>query len=178
MSDRGRFLEALKSRPELIEHGRYATGIQRFVDRFGPESLYVAVFDDLVSDPQSFIDDLLRWLAIDPLALSDELLATRLPAGAARSATLARWARKAADVVRERDGANLVGRVKRSPVVQKTLYRTLADDKPVMSDADRAAVHEALVDEVASLDRDYGLGLAERWGWVVPEEVSADHKEP
>ena len=130
----GTFIEALSGRPELIEHGRYATSIQRFIDVFGVDSLYVAVFDDLVADPQAFVDGLLRWLDIDPLELSDDLLEASLPAGRARSALIARWARRAADVVRERDGANLVGRVKRSPTVQKVLYRTLSDDKPVMSD--------------------------------------------
>ncbi len=83
----GTFLEALEGRPELIEHGRYATGIERFVDRFGKDQLYVAVFDDLVADPQAFIDALLVWLEIDPMTLSDELLQARLPAGSARSAS-------------------------------------------------------------------------------------------
>jgi hypothetical protein len=170
----GTFLEALEGRPELIEHGRYATGIERFVDRFGQDQLYVAVFDDLVTDPQSFIDALLVWLDIDPMTLSDELLEARLPAGTARSALLARWARRAADIVRERDGANLVGRVKRSSAVQKVLYRTLSDDKPVMSEVERAAVHEALADEVARLDATYGLGLAQRWGWSLVGSASVD----
>ncbi len=137
-------------------------------------AIYLAVFDDLVADPQAFVDGLLRWLDIDPLELSDELLEARLPAGRARSALMARWARRAADVVRERDGANLVGRVKRSPTVQKVLYRTLSDDKPVMSDAERAAVHAALGDEVVALDRTFGLGLARRWGWSLVEAVSID----
>jgi hypothetical protein len=173
----GTFLEALDSRPELIEHGRYATNIQRFTERFGEQSIYIAVFDDLVSDPQGFIDGLLEWLEIEPLVLGDELTATRLPAGAARSALIARWARRAADIVRERDGANLVGRVKRSRTVQQVLYRTLTDDKPVMSATERRAVHRALADEIASLDRDFGLSLAERWGWTSAEEVAADHQE-
>ena len=173
----GTFLEALDSRPELIEHGRYATGIKRFTEQFGQESIYVAVFDDLVSDPQAFIDRLLEWLEIEPLVLGDELSATRLPAGAARSALIARWARRAADVVRERDGANLVGRVKRSPSVQRVLYRTLTDDKPVMSATERLAVYRALASEIASLDRDFGLSLAERWGWTSAEEATADRQE-
>ncbi|MFZ0323048.1 MAG: sulfotransferase [Actinomycetes bacterium] len=170
----GTFLQALERRPELIEHGRYATGISRFVDRFGAEQLYVAVFDDLVADPQAFIDALLTWLGIDPLTLSDELLGARLPAARARSTLLARWARRAADVVRERDGANVVGRVKRSPAVQKLLYKELADDKPVMSDEERAAVHQALGEEVAALDRTYGLGLARRWGWSLSQSTVLD----
>ena len=142
---------------------------------FGPDSVYVAVFDDLVNDPQAFIDGLLGWLEIAPMQLSDEQLKAQLPAGRARSAAVARLARRAADFVRERDGANLVGRVKRSSVVQKTLYQTLDDDKPVMTDAERAAVHERLGAEVLALDERFGLGLAGRWGWPLIGSRPADN---
>jgi hypothetical protein len=161
----GTFLQALEGRPELLEHGRYATQLHRYVRTFGTESLYVAVFDDLVADGQRFIDALLEWLGLTPMTLPDDLVDARLPAGRARSLVLARAARRAAGIVRERDGANLIGRVKRSPFVQRTLYRPLADDKPVITATERAAVHAALAGEVAELDRMFGLGLAERWGW-------------
>ncbi len=162
----GTFQEALRARPELLEHGRYATGLRRYSDVFGPEALYVAVFDDLVAAPQRFVAELLDWLGLDQMSLSEELLAARLPAARARSTNLSRLARAAADVARERfDGANVVGRVKRSARVQKLLYVPLGDDRPTMTDADRAAVHQALADEVAQLDAEFGLGLGQRWGW-------------
>ena len=47
----GTFAAALRSRPELLDHGRYGSGLDRFADRFGDESLYVAVFDDLAGRP-------------------------------------------------------------------------------------------------------------------------------
>jgi hypothetical protein len=163
--DRGTFLEALETWPELLEHGRYATHLQRFFERFGRDRTYVGVFDDLVADPQRFIDGLLDWLGIDPMELGPDLVEARLPAGQARSLFLARAARRAATFVREHDGANLVGRVKRSPLVQRALYRELADDKPVMGQEERTAVQQALADEVAWLDAELGLDLATRWGW-------------
>ena len=49
----GTFGEALKGRPELIEHGRYGSGLDRFADRFGDDSVYVEVFDDLQADPRA-----------------------------------------------------------------------------------------------------------------------------
>lgn len=163
----GSFLEALETEPELLEHGRYATHLRRFSERFGPQCLHVAVFDDLVANPQRFVDNLTQWLGIDRVVLDEVQLATRLPAGRARSKMAARLARRAAEIVRERDGANVVGRVKRSSLVQRTLYKPLIDDKPVMTDDERAAVHEALGSEVAELDSVYGLDLARRWGWIV-----------
>ena len=164
----GTFLEALEGRPELLEHGRYATQLHRYVDAFGRESLYVAVFDDLAADSQGFIDALLAWLEIEPMTLPDDLVEARLTAGRARSLVVARAARRAAEIVRLRDGANLVGRVKRSPLVQRVLYRALPDDQPRITAEERAAVHAALAPEVAELDRMFGLDLGKRWGWKAP----------
>ena len=59
----------------------------------------------------------------------------------------------------------VLARVKRSPLVQKVLYRPLAGDRPEMTPDERAHVHEALGSEVAELDRLFGLDLAQRWGW-------------
>ncbi len=162
----GSFVESLTARPELVEHGRYATGLHRFVERFGRDSLHVAVFDDLVADPQAFVDALWRFLGVAPHELTPAQLEAQLPAAAARSAALARLARAGADLVRERlDHPNLVGLVKRNRLVHRVLYRPLGADRPVMTGDDRAAVHAALGAEVAELDRVLGLGLARRWGW-------------
>jgi len=161
----GTFLEALEGQPMLLEHGSYATALDRFTDRFGRDQIYVAVFDDLVADPQAFIDSLTSWLDITPVTLSPAQLEARLPAGRARSVALSRLACWGANIVRERDGANLVGWVKRSPLVQRALYRPLTTDKPTMTAEERSAVQVALADEVAELDRVYGLDLARRWGW-------------
>lgn len=164
----GTFLEALESRPELLDHGRYATGLARFRDVFGPDAVFIGVFDDFAADPQAYVDRLLAWLDIEPLRLSDEQREAMLPAARARSRVLARLARSSADLVREKlDGANLIGRVKRSALVQRVLYVPLGDDKPTMTDDERAAVHRALGPEIAQLDCRYGLGLARRWGWPV-----------
>jgi hypothetical protein len=161
----GTFLEALEGRPELIEHGRYGAGLMRYIERFGRDSIHVAVFDDLVADPQAFVDELLAWLDIEPVTLDEEMLEARLPASKARSVLVARLVRMGAVLARAADGANLVGRVKRSPVVQRVLYRPLAGDRPEMTDEERRAVHDALADDLALLERELGLGLASRWGW-------------
>lgn len=169
--DPGSFLQALQRRPELLEHGRYATHLQRYVDVFGEDKVYVAVFDDLKRDPQKFVGGLLDWLGVDPMVLADEQLGARLPAGSARSAVLARVARRSADFVREHDGANVVGRVKRSRAVQRALYRPLPHDKAVMTAKEREAVHDALGTEVARLDECFGLNLTGRWAWPTSDDA-------
>ena len=161
----GTFAQALQSRPELLEHGRYATALDRFADRFGERSIHVAVFDDLAADPRAFVADLLNWLGVAPFELSDELLATRLPASKARSVGLARLARTAAQWTRENNGAELVGRVKRSPVFQKLLYQPLKE-KPEMDPADVALIRTTLDAEMSSVESRFGVDLRRRWGWV------------
>ena len=175
------FSEGLAKRSELLEHGRYATHLTRYLERFGRDRLHVSVFDDLVDDPQHFVDGVLSFLQIAPMTLPEDLVEARLPAGRARSVLLARAARRAADLVRERDGgngANLIGRVKRSPLVQRVLYRPLADGRPQLSDDDRAQVHRALAGEVAELDRLFGLDLATRWGWQDAVRPASEVRPP
>jgi hypothetical protein len=149
----------------LLQHGSYATALERFTDRFGRDQIHVAVFDDLVADPQAFLDALTAWLDIESITMTPAQLGARLPATRARSATLSRLACWGAQFVREHDGATVVGRVKRSPLVQRALYRPLTTDKPTMTAEERSAVQVALAEEVAQIDRVYGLDLARRWGW-------------
>jgi hypothetical protein len=160
----GTFGEALKGRPELVEHGRYGSGLDRFADRFGDDSIYVEVFDNLQADPEAFIARLLAWLGVEPMELTDELLATRLPASKARSPFVARMVRAAADWAREHNGAEIVGRVKRAPIVHRVLYHPLAE-KPQMLDDDVAFVRAALDDEMAQVEKRFGVELRSRWGW-------------
>ena len=159
------FAEALRSRPELLEHGRYATGLDRFLALFPREHVHVALFDDLASDPQGFLDGVTDFLDVDPLPLATEDLEARLPAARARSVRLASAVRRSADWVREHDGARLVGMVKRSPLVQQVLYRPI-DRQAVRPAADDVlTVRTALAPEIDALERTFGFRLRESWGW-------------
>lgn len=160
------FGEALRSEPELIEHGRYGAQLRRYREHFDPDRIHVAVFDDLGADPQQFLDDVTRFLGLSRLELTPELAGVRLAAGRARIVPLARAVRMGADVVRKLDGANLVAKVKRSELVQRMLYQPLGDDKPTVSPADEAYVREALGEDLAMLEVDLGLNLREKWGWA------------
>lgn len=159
------FGEALRSRPELLEHGRYATGLDRFLRLFPRELVHVALFDELAVDPQAFLDGVTDFLDIDRLPLAASDLAARLPVARARSVRLASAARRSADWVREHDGAQLVGRVKRSPAIQRVLYRTIDRQAVRPLPADVATVRSALAPEIDAVDRTFGLQLRESWGW-------------
>jgi len=159
------FGEALRTQPELLDHGRYATGLNRFLEHYPREAVHVAIFDDLARDPQGFLDAVTDFLGVDPLPLSEKDLEARLPAAKARSVALAHVARRTADWVRAHDGARLVGMVKRSPLVHRALYRPI-DRNAVRPDPDDVAtVRVALNDEVAAVEELLGLRLREVWGW-------------
>lgn len=159
------FGAALGQRPELLEHGRYATGLGRFLEVLPREHVHVALFDDLVADPQAYLDAVTDFLGVDPMPMSEQQREARLPAAAARSVAVASLARRGADWVRAHDGARLVGRVKRSPLVHQVLYRPL-DRTAVRPDAaDVAVVRRVLEPEVDALERTVGLPLREAWGW-------------
>ena len=160
----GTFSEALATRPMLLDHSRYGSALTRFADVFGRDRIYLGLFDDLVEDPQAFFSALLTWLGLEPQELSAELLGVRLPASKARSPIVARLIRDAAAWVRVHDGAELVGRVKRSQLVQRFLYRPLKE-RPAVADEDAAYIRSALRDEIAAVETLFDVDLRRRWDW-------------
>lgn len=60
------FREALESRPEYLEAGRYARHLQRYLDLFPREQLLVSIFDDARRDPLAAIQEIYRFLEVDP----------------------------------------------------------------------------------------------------------------
>jgi hypothetical protein len=127
--------------------------------------IQIAIFDDLQADPQAFLDSTTDWLGLTRYSLPSELLGARLPASKARWPSAARLAQLAARVVREHDGAELVGRVKRSPFVQRSLYKPLGDDAPVLASSDADFVRDLLESEIAGVESEFGIQLRVRWGW-------------
>lgn len=159
------FREACRTVPHILGEGRYGTLLGRFLPHFGPESIHLGLFDELESDPQRFLDETTEWLGISPQALTPELSRPRLPASDPRWLPLTSSARRAADLVRRHDGARLVGRVKRSSLVQRALYRPLGDDRPMLSPADLSYLRQELDQELSRVEEDFGLPLRSLWGW-------------
>jgi hypothetical protein len=158
------FEQAIRDVDLFVDHGRYATYLRPYLTAFGRERIHVGVFDDLRSDPQAFADDLLRWLGLEPLALPPDLVTARLAAAAPRSALVARWVKAGARRTRRLGLPRLVGVVKRSHHVQRTLYRSYCGDRPSADPATLRAIDRMLAEEIVAVDRLVGLDLAARWG--------------
>jgi hypothetical protein len=161
----GNFRQATVTAPELLDEGRYATHLRRYLRYFDRESLYVAVFDDLEAGPQKFLDGVTDWLGVSRFAVSPELFEARLPAGEARWLPLAMLAKHGANWVRRHDGAALIGHIKRSPLIQRALYRPFGTERPTMSPEDVSFVRERLADEIAGVEDEFDISLRQRWGW-------------
>jgi hypothetical protein len=159
------FRDTALTDPDLLNEGRYATHLRRYLSYFDRKSLNIALFDDLEADPQAFLDGVTSWLGVARQEGSPELLQARLPASKARWLPLAVLAKRGANMVRRLDGAELVGRLKRSPLTQRLLYQPLGDARPTMSAEDIAFVREQLEEEVAGVEDEFGIPLRRRWDW-------------
>jgi hypothetical protein len=161
----GSFQETALTWTDLLDEGRYATHLRRYLRVFDRKSLYVALFDDLEADPQAFLDGITDWLGVSRCPVGADRLKPQLPASEARWLPLAMLAKHGANWVRRHDGAALIGRVKRSPLVQRALYRPFGPERPMMPPGDVAFVHEQLAEEIAGVEEEFGIPLRQRWGW-------------
>ena len=159
------FRDTARIAPDLIDQGRYATQLRRYLRFFDRKAVHVGVFDDLQADAQAFLDSITDWLDLERHAVPAEQLEARLPASSARWLPLAAAAKRGANWVRSHDGADLVGRIKRSAIVQRALYKPLGESKPTMAPDDVAFVREQLAGEVAGVEEEFGIPLRQRWGW-------------
>jgi Sulfotransferase domain len=159
------FRETVKTTPELLDEGRYASQLRQYLRFFPQESICITLFDDLQVDPQAYLDGVTSWLGIARQQLAPELLEAKLPASKARWLPLAAVAKRGAGWVRSHDGAEIVGRIKRSALVRRVLYIPLGADRPVMSAEDVEFVRGELWQEVALVEEDFGIPLRQRWGW-------------
>lgn len=159
------FRATVDSVPEILQESRYATNLRRYADEFGADRIRVGVFEDFEADPQAFLDATTDWLEIDRLPLTPEQLQAQLPAGKARFVPVAKLAKVGAGWVRNHDGASVVGRIKRAPLVQRMLYTPLGDDRPVIADEDRDYLRHLFLPEIVGVEDDFGIPLRQRWGW-------------
>jgi hypothetical protein len=158
------FRQALEASPDMIDIGRYHTHLQRYLREFGAEQIHLTLFDDLRSDPQAFLDEVTGWLGIDRQPLSEEARRPQLPASRPRSAAMARMTKTGAVLARRHNGAELVGRVKRSRLVQQALYVPLGD-RPTIPEPEAARIREELETELIGIESTFGISLRSRWGW-------------
>lgn len=159
------FAEAVRTVPELLDHGRYATHLRPFLAVFGREQLFAPRFDRLVEAPDGFAADLFAFLGIAALDVPDDLHEKQLGISQPRSFGVARVARSAGVWVRDRGGERLVARAKGSALVQRGLYRGFEGEGPTMDGALREDLRAEMAPDVAAVDALLGTSCAAAWGY-------------
>jgi len=161
----GSFTTALDRFPRLLDRGRYATHLQRYLDRFPAEQLLVSLFDDLRQDPQAYADEVFDFLGVRRLELAPADLKSRMPAGTPRSTVAASGAKVASRLVKRAGLARLRSRAKRSLLLRRALYRSYRDDRPTIDPIVAAELRQGFLGEVLRLDALLGRPVAQRWGY-------------
>ncbi len=170
----GPFSTALEKFPRLLDRGRYATHLQRYLDLFPREQVHVSLFDDLRADPQAYADEVFTFLGARRLELPPADLKSRMPAGRPRSAALATAAKSASKLVKRAGLRRLRSRVKRSVRVRQALYRPYEDDRPTVDPALAADLRGEFADEVLRLDSMLGRSVSAQWGYSSVPQPTAD----
>jgi hypothetical protein len=170
----GPFSAALEQYPRLLDRGRYATHLQRYLDLFPRQQLHVSLFDDLRTDPQTYADEVFGFLGIQRLELPPADLKSRMPAGTPRSTAVATAAKTMSKVAKRTGLRRLRSRVKRSVLVRQALYRPYKDDRPTVDPALAAELRLGFADEVLRLDSMLGRPVSGIWGYSGAPQPAAD----
>jgi hypothetical protein len=162
----GSFSEALERYPRLVDRGRYATHLERYLEFFPREQLHIGLFDSLKADPQAYADDVFDFLGVSRLTLAPAALKTRMPAGTPRNARVAAAFKSASQLVKRAGLRRLRSWVKRSVTVRELLYRPYADDRPTMDPVVAASLRAIFAAEVMRLDGLLDERVAGLWGYL------------
>lgn len=144
------FRATIEAQPRLIERGRYTEHVRYYRDRFG-DALKIVLFDDLRQDPGAVALDCYRFLGVDEDFAGESTDRRSLPASRARVQWLARLTKQAAWRLREWGFADVIGRVKSSPLTSM-LYRPLRPGERFhLSPEDRAWLQGYFASDVEEL---------------------------
>jgi hypothetical protein len=167
----GSFTEAVEQYPRLLDRGRYATHLSRYLEHFPASQVHVGLFDDLKTGAQEYADGVYDFLGVDRIMLSPGDLRERMPAGRPRNAVAVGMAKRASRMAASVGLRRWRSKIKRSTAVRSALYKQYRDDKPRLDPAIAADLRRDFTEEVARLDELLHRSVSERWGYT-PEQVS------
>lgn len=68
----GSFAEAVVKMPRIIDSGRYALHIPRWLETFGEDRVLLVLLDDIVSRPESVLKSIYDFLGVDEMPMPSE----------------------------------------------------------------------------------------------------------
>jgi len=170
------FDAALERDSELLASSQYATHLRMWQSCFAPEQLSINFFEDLIADPQAFIDRICAFVGVSPFVLKEserrEVFSTaRMTEPRVYAAT------RAAQVVAGWCKARRLDRVVYH-VRNSRAFHLLVGGGPPFSPIPRdslAKVHAQLLRQTEELEMMVGRDLA---AWKVPAEQSIGQLVP
>ncbi|HUY38337.1 MAG TPA: sulfotransferase [Candidatus Binataceae bacterium] len=103
---RGSMLELVDEYEPLRESNRYAFHVARWQSRFGRENVYIALYDDLETSEQGFLDGICDFIGAGRISLQGSPLAARRVNSVTRGPRIAALAEKAYRLRRWLEGRN------------------------------------------------------------------------
>lgn len=160
------FETAIKGVRYLVDNGRYATHLRCYLESFPRNHIFVAIFDDLVENPQRFFDTICDFLDLEHIILPGQLRGKVLPAAKPRLRRVVKVARRIGWEFRQWGLPGMVGKIKASRLLSGILYRSFdPNEMPRISSQAREYLEEVFAPEVRSLDQLLGVDLTTRWGY-------------
>jgi len=167
------FERAASTRGDLLESSRYGTHLESWLATFGRERVLVLIYDDLESDPQSFLDTVCDFIGIARFPVSASrvgaekvnTVATQPP-----SPRLAKLARRVIGWFADRHYHRAAATVRESRIVRYLLEG--GDPFPPLTDDVAKRMRKFYRPEVEKLERLMGRDLA---AWKFGREQSQAH---
>ncbi len=146
------------------ETANYFEHLQAFYKRFPRKQILILFFDELKSNPQSFLQKVYNFLEVDADFTPSVLHQKVNQQQAARLGPLAHLAYKVAEQMRKMGLANIVGAVKRNALFNKLLYQENKQEaKWTLEEEMKHTVYEYFVKDYAKLSELIKQDLPANW---------------
>jgi hypothetical protein len=163
-ADLHHFWDALAQNPSYLEQGFYAAHLERWLEYFDRASIHVVDFDDVRTRPAETLEDVLRFIGLDPAFRARSERRRVNDSLRARSPVINRMLSRSADFVRARfgDGALRVARGSGLPALLRRANTVDLDRRPVpeLRPEDRARLVDIFGDDIDRLGRMIGRDLS------------------
>lgn len=163
------FRQAVRAMPRIVESGRYAVHLSRWIERFGADRVLVELIDDVDARPQEVLDRVTAFLGAGPMRVDEageRVGAATMP----RHPRLAAAAARAATALRARRLHWLPELGKRLGL--KRVFSGAEHDMPRLAPGDAAWLAEEFASDVAFVERLLGRELPS-WRAAAPHSAGA-----
>ncbi len=164
------FEEALEKRPKYVEIGRYASHLERYLERFARDQLLVLVYETSRENPGRFIRRIFDFLDVDPGFDPSMLQRTVNPGRDPRVPGLSGLLNRVSRTFRSTSLLRPVWWLAKLSGLGTLLRRVNTDPEPRrLSPSTRAELHREFAPDIDRLEDHLGVSL-ERWRPPTPPE--------